>query len=150
MGSDDWKRFFALMGSAIAIRENTPQVPGTPEDQRELVDELQHHAKTLKVHDILTGYGFAVFELLGEEKGAEVFLLVLDPTTKEVDVTAYGQDELKAESEYLDTERGLKREHGQQAVLVSAESVSSLKRAYPNYFLDTGAFLDALASAMAK
>jgi ppGpp synthetase/RelA/SpoT-type nucleotidyltranferase len=151
VGTDDWKRFFALMGSAIAIREKTAAVPGTPENQRELFDELQHYASILTVHDILSGYGYAVFELIGKEKDAEAFLVVLDPTTKEVDVTAFGPGELlKAESEYLETERNLNKDNGQQAVLVSAESISSLKRAYPNYFLDTGAFLDALAIAVAK
>ena len=29
-GEADWLRFFALMGSALALREKTPLVPGTP------------------------------------------------------------------------------------------------------------------------
>ena len=35
-----------------------------------------------------------------------------------------------------------------QAVLVSMRSVSELKRAYPNYYLDTQEFLSFLAEAL--
>jgi len=35
------------------------------------------------------------------------------------------------------------------AVLVSVESLELLRRAYPNYFLDTRAFLNALKQAVA-
>lgn len=31
-GNEDWLRFFALMGTAIAAIEGTPSVPGTPSD----------------------------------------------------------------------------------------------------------------------
>jgi ppGpp synthetase/RelA/SpoT-type nucleotidyltranferase len=151
IGTDEWKRFFALMGTAIAFRERTPIVPNTPTNRRELFDELQHFAEKLKVKDVLSGYGVAVYELTGQEKGAVAFLVVLDPVLKEVAVTPFPKAEmLVAEQRYLEAEKALDREKGMQAVLVSAESVSSLRRAYPNYFLDTSAFLDALAKAVAK
>jgi|GEM_PF-6315304 len=37
---------------------------------------------------------------------------------------------------------------GAEAVLVSVTSLSSLRYAYPNYFLDTKRFLDSLDEAM--
>ena len=38
---------------------------------------------------------------------------------------------------------------GSEAVLVSVESVDALRRAYPNYFLDTKVFLAAVETAIA-
>lgn len=151
VGTDDWKRFFALMGSAIALRERTKLIPDTPTNKRELFNELKDYAKKLNVDDVLSGYGVGVYEIAGQEKGAEVFLLVLDPVKQIVDVTPFGKNQLlEAEDAYLDAEKKLERDKGMQAVLVSAESVRSLMRAYPNYFLDTRAFLTALRMAISK
>ena len=36
-----------------------------------------------------------------------------------------------------------------QAVLVAADSLQSLKRAYPNYYLDTGRFVEYLDQLLA-
>ncbi|MGN6268260.1 MAG: hypothetical protein ACTHM0_00015 [Sphingomonas sp.] len=40
----------------------------------------------------------------------------------------------------MDIEKRLDKSAGDEAVLVSVDSVSSLKKAYPNYFLDTQVF----------
>jgi hypothetical protein len=80
-----------------------------------------------------------------------MFLLELDPTAKTIDVTPFAQDQvLQAEQRYAEVEKSLDREKGMQAVLVSAESIDALKRAYPNYFLDTRAFLIALGRAIGR
>lgn len=151
IGGDDWKRFFALMSSAIALRERMPIVPGTPSNNRVLYDELKFLAHKLNIEPMLQGYGKVVFQLTGTEKGAKAYLLVMDPVGRTIKVRSFGRDDvIIAESEYLAVEKTLDREKGMQAVLVSADSISSLRRAYPNYFLDTGAFLDALARATAK
>ena len=43
IGDAEWKRFFALMGSAIARREQRPVVPGTPENEYELLELMSGH-----------------------------------------------------------------------------------------------------------
>lgn len=151
LGSDDWKRFFALSGSALAIRERKPMVPGTPTNKKELFEELKHLDSSLKVGDVLPGYGTAIYSLIGQEKDAAAYLLVLDPTARQVDVHAFSAKELNAaEDEYLRREKELDKDKGMQAVLVSARSIRSLKRAYPNYFLDTTAFFDALRAVTTR
>ena len=49
LGEKEWLRFFALMGTAIAVRENRPPVPQTPGKYSELVKELRDHAKALDI-----------------------------------------------------------------------------------------------------
>jgi len=39
-GSDDWRRFFQIVGSGHAIIENQPLVRGTPTDKEELKNEI--------------------------------------------------------------------------------------------------------------
>jgi hypothetical protein len=147
-GEKEWLRFFALMGSAMAVRERTPLVPGTPTGQKELVAELREHAHHLGVVRRLQTYGAALRTLEDLGRDAHYFLLALDPGAQETKVTGYKVGELtKASAEYLATEREMS-ERGGDAVLVSVESVAALRRAYPNYFLDTRVFIDAVNQAI--
>jgi len=45
--------------------------------------------------------------------------------------------------------RSIEGDPTRDAVLVSVESLSALRRAYPNYFLDTSAFLESVEEAIA-
>lgn len=148
-GEADWLRFFTLMGTALAIRENTPRVPGTPTDDDELKRELQAFAQKLDVARRLRAYGEAlntVDQL--EVADADYYLLELDPVAMRVSVFGYTQGELaKASNDYLAIEKR-SRGTGTDAVLVSVESMASLRRAYPNYFLDTAKFVEAVNLAI--
>jgi hypothetical protein len=151
-GEAEWLRFFCLMGTAIANEEGTPPVPKTPTSSRELVRELKQLARKLDVEKRLRTYGAALntLEVPGSTK-AHYFLLALDPTAQTVTVTGFRFSDLeKASNEYLATERALSARPGSDAVLVSAESLTSLRRAYPNYWLDTSVFLEAVKRALAK
>ncbi len=146
----DWLRFFTLMGSALAIREQQAPVPNTPENKKELKKEIQEHVSRLDVINHLHAFSQAlqVTEKPGPQK-AHYFLLQLDPVAKKVRVTGYTQRELfQATQEYEVAERSGSNV-GVDAVLVSVESIASLKRAYPNYFLDTGVFIKAVEQAIA-
>lgn len=150
-GQADWHRFFALMGSALALREGTPPVPNTPDDANDLFDELRHAADALNVENVLTAWRQALNTL--PAKGAthaSAFLLFLDPAAEEMQVTGYTSDEMaKASDDYLAMEKSLSEDLNAQAVLVSVDSVAALKAAYPNYFVDAEVFLDALRQAIA-
>jgi hypothetical protein len=149
-GEADWLQFFALMGTAIANRERTAPVPNTPTDKKQLVQELRRYARTLDVEGKLRAYGAALQTL--EEPGlqkAHYFLLALDPVANSVTVTGYKFGELEeASNQYLATERAMSGKPGADVVLVSVESLASLRRAYPNYFLDTSVFIDAVKRAV--
>ncbi len=150
-GDEEWLRFFALMGSELAKRERTPPVPGTPEDAAELRAELRELTRQLDVANRLQMYG-AVIKYIDspDVRGARYFLLHLDPEANRVRLTAYRAEESeKASNEYLAVERAIAEAPGAEAVLVSVQSLTALRRAYPNYFLDTTEFLKALAKAIA-
>jgi hypothetical protein len=150
VGDERWLRFFALMGSAMARRERAPPVPGTPESGRELADELKHLTHDLDVENVLTSY-HVVLEMADRvppSEGLEFFLLELRPHAGRTVVTPYTRAELdRATAAYSDAERAAGAEPGAQAVLVAVESLTALKRAYPNYFLDTRRFLYAVRFA---
>ena len=142
-GEGGWLRFFALMSSFLAIRERRPPVPGTPENRNDLLKELKFYAEQLDVIPRLRIYGAALraIEDGPVPKRVRYFLLDLDIGANTITITGFPGNQLdQAAAAYLDVERRLDEGSGKDAVLVSAESMESLKRAYPNYFLETSQF----------
>jgi hypothetical protein len=153
-GEDEWLRFFALMSSAIALREGTPIVPGTPEDRTELTRELRRYVARLDVVNRLRAYGNAMrliedqMEVARGRAKGQTYLLELDVAEQTLIARSYTNPAV-AEDAYNAIERAIEGQLGKDAVLVSVESLASLRRAYPNYFLDTSAFLDSVEEAIA-
>ena len=149
IGRADWKRFFALMGSAIALEEGCPLVPNTPTEPSEVVTEIVELYNSLRVDVVLQGIT-ATVEMRGET-GAEAFLLVLDAKEKKLDIKGYRALELNdANQEYLLVEERYVDDPTVQAVLVSVDSLATLVNAYPNYYLDTEEFLKLVNRIVSK
>jgi hypothetical protein len=149
-GDKDWLRFFACMSSALAQREGTPLVSGTPDDPVKLKRALRLYADRLDIMDRLTAYGVAlrvVEDQMGRLKG-QTFLLELDIGERTLTTRSYQNPSLAAD-EYSAVEHAIEGDPSKDAVLVTGESLDSLRRAYPNYFLDTTAFVKAVQEAIA-
>lgn len=147
-GNKEWLRFFELIGSAMAIREGTNLVPETPDKEGDLKEKLLWHARKLDVKNQLQTYGSVLNEISTPSPQNKFYLIELDPAAKEVRIKGYRTRDLnRANEEYLAIERNMRK--GNNAVLVSSDSVAALRRAYPNYFLDTHAFIEALETAIA-
>lgn len=146
-GDEDWQRFFALVSSAMALREQgSPGVPGTPTRGTELLSELRHSAQSLQVVTRLEMYRTAIDVVASQTPDQHYFLLRLEPSKGEMNVIGFPRRRLEEASNlYASTEKELKGTPGSEAVLVSVDSLAALQRAFPNYFLDTTTFLDALA-----
>ena len=152
LGDEQWLRFFALMATALSIREGTPPVPGTPTGRRELVDELRHFVDELDVIEHLNSYR-AILHAIPDPvfDTFAYFLLELNPKEGRLTITPYvGSDAERASSAYT-------RAEGQQlpffpderdSVLVSVNSMKALRTAYPNYFADTRRFVTEINRAL--
>jgi hypothetical protein len=139
-GSQDWLRFFALMGSAIAAIERTPSVPGTPSEKQDLIDEIKSLAQQLHVREMLQAYN-ATITTLGSAKDEKYFIIEMNPEHHKVTVRRYkAKQSEEANRVYTELESKIPEDSATQVVLVSVENINALKRAYPNYFLDTNTF----------
>lgn len=149
-GEEDWLRFFALMATFMALSEDCAPVPETPQSKKGLKSEIREYANKLDVVNRLNGYR-AALQVAAEPtlKTAHFFLVELDIKAKRVSVMGYSKNELDAASdEYLRVERRISDPEGADAVLVSADTVAAVKRAYPNYFLDTRVFMLSVRQAI--
>jgi hypothetical protein len=146
IGEQEWLRFFCLTGTAIALREKSPPVPGTPLSYHELVSELRDYAGKLDIQNKLDAFGNAlnVFES-PRTKNEHYFLIEVNHRTKQLNVSGFKQNQSElATTKYLEVEKKIRQMDASSAdaVLVSVDSVAALRRAYPNYFLDTKVFLE--------
>jgi ppGpp synthetase/RelA/SpoT-type nucleotidyltranferase len=147
-GPSEWRRFFSLMGSALAIRERTPLVENTPSDETELIAELREAAKALKVTPKLRGWARALRTLRRKHiKNYKWLLLTLDTTMNTIGVRGF-QNREEASQTVAELEKSKRSDL--DAVLVWVDSIQKLRAAYPNYYADANEFLTALDTAIAK
>jgi ppGpp synthetase/RelA/SpoT-type nucleotidyltranferase len=150
-GSPEWRRFFALMGSILAKREGTRRVPRTPTDQREIVDELRGYVEKLHVFAQLESFQQTLSVIPGAKQSRiKWVVLELDSGIGASSLKLYGY----RASDFGDaTERleALERHKakGVDAVLISVADAANIRNAYPNYWLDTSEFLNAVREAIA-
>jgi hypothetical protein len=141
-GPPEWRRFFSLMGSALALREKTQPVAGTPKNENELILELRETTKKLKVRQKLRGWTNVLKQLPTQNIiKFKWILLVLDLTENTIKVTGY-MDREEASKTIAEIEQ-LKRDD-LDAVLVWVNHIRDLRAAYPNYYADTKEFITAL------
>ncbi len=141
-GSGEWLKFFTLMGNAIAYMENCPLVPGVPDSRPTLKRLLKESLEQLEVFHQLSAYSSALKEFPNYLKEDDhYFLLVIDPISSELEVYGYPSYDFKEASRHYSEIEYEIRDSFKNAVLVSVESLTELRTAYPNYFLDTTNFL---------
>lgn len=148
-GPDEWLEFFSLVGSAFALFEGTNKLPQHESlTSRQIFAAVKGAEKRLKVIDKLNAYTVATRALNDsddEKRGRKghFHLIKLNPVSMEVHIRSFGKiDLVQANEEYTRIEKEiLASKNGSQVVLVQNISLENLRKAYPNYFLDTHEFI---------
>ena len=145
-GPQEWLNFFSLAGCAFAYLENNRPVPGYEEKGKaQIYKETLDEAKRLCIYDRLQAFSIAAKRIRIEKKQGSYHLIILDLDKKVVSIQTYPRKYLEtANREYAKYEKRISMGENIQVVLVSAGSIDDLRRAYPNYFLDTEEFINQL------
>jgi hypothetical protein len=140
LGSDSWKRFFALMSTAIAMEEKRPLVPGTPTSMGELKTELKALCQELNVPHVFHALSTGVHMTMARPHESVVaYILILDSEQKLVGAEGFANYQDPSDR-YLEIEKDNLSKPHIQTVLVSVDSLSALRKAYPSYYLDAKMF----------
>jgi hypothetical protein len=139
-GADSWRRFFALTGSLTALEEERPPVPNTPTCRNELAAELRDISPLVNFPSVLYALASGVEGIASVRDGALFYILVLDSERMVTHVKGFSA-ETEAIEEYGNFEQQALGKPHIQTVLVSADSVESLRTAYPNYYMDARVFV---------
>ena len=143
-GEEEWNVFFKLMSSAFAKIEGCPTISNTPDDEKELYLLIKEKEKELNVRTKMENWtkSIKLFDDLKNKKNIHLFLLELDTVLERLTISAYSKrQEEKAIKDYAAAERKIYGKKEYDVVLVGADTILDLKKAYPNYFLDTKEFI---------
>lgn len=146
----EWRELFRLLSSSIALRENRTVVEGTPDDAVAIGKALSLLNDRLSADHILRGYALATFDIPHTEQVGPCFcVLALDRGSMAGTLTIYNRlNSQGAYSEYKMLER--KGNPNLNVVLVSTETVDTLRQSYPNYYIDTGDLVGELVLSMMR
>jgi hypothetical protein len=117
-------------------------VPGTPTD----IDQLHHEVRSL-INELDVISRLRIFSgslsliSSGEVPDAHYYVLELDTKNFSLTPSGYKRNQLMDAVEKYERLEKKAMTSGFDVVLVSGETISGLKRAYPNYFADTHEFL---------
>lgn len=142
IGDKDVLRFFILVSSVFALKENMPICPDTSENYDDLISEIKAIDNKLNIVSRLSALSVAIKytnEKLNKEKGYFLLQLNLDHKILHINKFAIGQIELA--TDIYNKIEALNNKNI-DVVLVSATSFDTLKAAYPNYFTDISKFVD--------
>jgi putative GTP pyrophosphokinase len=150
-GEDEWRNFFATAGAALAVVEGTASVPGFErKTDSEIFTELAEAENSLHVLEKLRTYTIAADRIETESGQGAYHLIVLDSENRRVSIRPFATAKLEeATLAYAEIEARTKSGELVEAVLVSAGRVDALRKAYPNYFLDTQVFVNELSRVIA-
>lgn len=151
-GDKRWRSFFAVSASAIALLENSPPVSGYEAlSRKETFDRVAEDEAELGVLEKLRGFSIAAESITTERGQGSFHLVVLNSASKSVSIRPYGLTRLEeANAAYAEVEKQAQSGEPVEAVLVSAGPVEALKKAYPNYFLDTHEFIVQIERVVAE
>lgn len=145
-GPEKWLEFFSICGAAFSLLEKCP-LPNHFEDlsTENITSSLKQLEDDLDVVNSLKIFGATIQALDAGNLKHKYFLLMLQISKKQVTYEGFSAEQLdKATERYLKYEREFGDQSTDQVVLVSGDSIKALRRAYPNYFLDTHEFVKQL------
>lgn len=139
-GHEAWLNFFKLASIAFEDIEsrNLARNSGTKERS-----DLIKYIERLNVLPRLNAFAVSTRHLGNDKKNKhDYFLLTLEIDKSNIKIKRFPPEKIDdATHQYAELEKEFKNNPDKDVVLVSAESVHGLKKAYPNYFADTSEFV---------
>lgn len=142
-GDEYVKRFFVLVSSLFALREEYPIIPGTFAEEEKLICEIKEINKKYHLVEMLRAIRVALDHEDGKKFDKQgYYVLILNYNTHRLRIRYFMPSQIdEANTLYTQIESN-RRATGVDAVLVRAASFGMLKAAYPNYFADIGEFIE--------
>ena len=151
----EWLEFFALVSSAFALQEKQPVLQAHKdfsidqirdkiilmEQKLFVIQKLEAYIQLLKIEQYINKESIKVAKHI--MKKDSIWLLILD-TEKDHMNPLWCENSISADAQYKEIEEQMLKGKSYQVVLVQVNDLKKLKKAYPNYFLDTTDFIKEL------
>lgn len=152
-GSEEFKRFFMLASALFSYHEKQPILPALADRPiKEIANELGEIEKRLQIFAKLTGLIITGNHVeTSNDKSNGYHLMELDTNKGTVSLLAFSSSQLEmAENFYKMREIDTQDKPYIELVLISAGNLKEIKKAYPNYFLDTQDFIKSVKNICEK
>ncbi len=150
-GEEDYRRFFRLASALFSIYEKQPVVAEyRGVSCRALVKQLDELDKKHSITKTLSSLVLGEKQINSAIKNnkSDYQVLELNSTERKLYLTAFTKEQLdQAESYYRAREMATRNDPSSDVVLISVGALREVKRAYPNYFLNTSEFTKYLLKA---
>ena len=156
-GSEDWLMFFKLVAALFAVEEGTTMPSNINDSPFELSYEIAQYIYKLNFAEkiitiALVSSSFKSWKKrIVNKNQSGYFLLVLNMDKKNLSVRYFEPTEHQineAIQQYAKIES--RKTENMDAVLVSAQSIDALQKAYPNYFVNISDFANELFTLIKK
>ena len=140
-GEDIWLDFFKSASVEFAKLENCPI--NESYSNTNTYERLNRYIVILDIYKRLKAFNVAVKTISKRKaKSTHYYLLLLNLETRIINLRRFDKSQLEEATQlYNEDERKYRDDENIDLVLVSADSMRNLKKAYPNYFSDTEDFI---------
>ncbi len=145
-GNEEILRFFVVVSSLFAIKEGCPVVPGTLDDEDELISEIEMINDRHHVLDMLRAIRTVIdhdSQNTPDKRG--YYILQLDYEKHSLKRWFFKPSELEKANMLYDILEERRGTAPLDIVMVRASSYATVKEAYPNYFMDIGEFVEIIS-----
>ena len=140
-GDSAIKRFFVLVSTLLAMKEDCPIVPGTINDRDEVISEIEILNDNNHILDMLRAITVAISQGNNTSEKGGYYILQLNYATRMLRMWYYKPSEVEKANAYYDHMEHSKGSQPLDIVLIRAEFFQVVKDAYPNYFSDISEFV---------
>jgi len=136
---DEWLDFFKIIADSFEKLDNNEKI------SFDLLKQSIKLIKKMKIHEKFSAFAQSLkfIESQNYEIDIGYNLILIDLKEEKIEVESYHKHDFdKAVKNYLDAEREASMSKNLVTALVSTESITNLKDAYPNYFADSAYFLE--------
>lgn len=144
-GEEPYRAYFRVVSALFSLEEGQPVLEGCKEmSKAELIEDLRILEEELRVIQLLRSAALTADCIEANNYADAAYHVVeLDSDARVANIYAYTAKQLNAaESFYAMREFETRDDPAFSVVLVSVGDVKELRRAYPNYFMDTQSFIN--------
>lgn len=148
MGPEEWKKFFSATSAAFAMLEDCAPVPGFEgKSLSEIVNMIRELERKLQALAKLRGFSVAV-KYIPNVNNRAYSLIRLDTEKRTVGIMSFTESQSEEANNTYAREEANAINKPIEIVLVRTKNIKSLKRAYPNYFLDSKEFVQHISKLL--
>jgi len=152
-GDTEWKTFFKVLSSYFAVLENSkPLLEHQMWSDHKIKLKIKSYTRKLQVIERLNAVSSSMEIIVDRRSKARMgkyAILELDMQEGVTRIDIFHQKEIStAINEYTNRELAIKKQSPKNIVFVNIESLESLQKTYPNYFLNSKTLLKRLSKLM--